>query len=93
MLNPERHWLASTNFLNWSKVILPMCSEATSKLCLTVVNFFEIIRPICWIAETFQSKVLALFRPPPSDLVKVPADFRVLWPEAALYGFSLLSSR
>lgn len=32
--------------------------------------FFEIVRPIDWMAESFQSKVLVRPKPPPSEDLK-----------------------
>ena len=94
MLNQARARFSSTNYLKRSKVTVLMRSEAISKLSRTLPNFFDMTRPICWIAESFQSNVLVLAKPPPRLLVNYPED-AVRDPEAALavYGFSLFMIR
>jgi len=86
MLKPFRAWCFSTNLLNWSKVTFWELSEASSKLSLTDGYFFEIVRPIDWIAESFQSKVLVRPKPPPREDLKRSED-AVNLPLLVAYGF------
>ena len=59
------------NLLNNSNVTFCILSEASSKLCLREGYLLERIRPICWIAESFQSNVLVDPKLPPKDLLKL----------------------
>jgi hypothetical protein len=80
MLKPERAWLLSTNFLNCSKVIFWNPSAAALYDWAGVANFFDNIRPICWMAETFQSKVLAWTKLPPKERRKLSVEGVPRWP-------------
>jgi hypothetical protein len=90
MLKPLKVLVFSTNFLNCSKVTFYSSSEASSKLSLSDPYFFERIRPICWIADSFQSKVLVCPKLPPKDLLNL-SDEAVLEPLVE-YGLVSLSS-
>ena len=43
---------------NWLNLSLAAYSEAFLKLSSTDANFFDMMRPICWMTENFQSNVL-----------------------------------
>ena len=74
----------STKNLKFSNVILPLPYDALLKLSSKFENFFDKYSPICWIALNFQSKVLALLKPPPRVFAKIIFEFK---PEVE-YGFS-----
>lgn len=90
MLKPVSALLSSINFLNCSNEIFYKCSDAISKLSFKDEKFFERIRPICWIADSFQSNVLVWANPPPKDFVKLTEDM-VAFPPVKEYGFSLFT--
>ena len=91
MLKPAKAWLLSMNFLNYSKVIFGSLSDAASKLSLIEPYFLERTRPICWMADTFQSKVDAEAKEPPNVFLKRSVEGVPLCPLAE-YGFSSLTS-
>lgn len=68
-LSPSSAYSASRKALNLLNCTFAELSDALLKLSLIDGYLREITRPICWMAENFQSKVLVAESPPPNDLL------------------------
>jgi hypothetical protein len=59
---------------------------ASSKLSLTEEYFLEISKPIYYIADSFQSKVLVMPKLPPKEVLNLSVELKLRSPLAE-YGF------
>jgi hypothetical protein len=56
---------------NPSKFTLLELLEASRKLLSIEAYYWEMLRPICWMAANFQSLVLEFVQDPPIDFMKL----------------------
>ncbi len=70
-LNPFSASVFVKKFFNYSKVTLTLPWLAALKLATRVLNYLLSNRPTYCTAENFQSNVLVVARPPPSEFLRL----------------------